>query len=215
MSYLALARKWRPKTFADVAGQGHVVRALENALGSGRLHHAFLFTGTRGIGKTTIARIFVKALNCERGVSATPCGECPSCIAIDAGRFVDFLEVDAASRTGIDDIREILDNAQYTPASGRFKVYLIDEVHMLSKQAFNGLLKTLEEPPPHIKFLLRDDRPAEDSGYGPVALPAVQPQAPAAGRHSRTADQHLCQRRAERGVRRAPAPGAGRGRQHA
>jgi DNA polymerase-3 subunit gamma/tau len=159
MSYLALARKWRPKTFADVAGQGHVVRALENALGSGRLHHAFLFTGTRGIGKTTIARIFVKALNCERGVSATPCGACPSCIAIDAGRFVDFLEVDAASRTGIDDIREILDNAQYTPASGRFKVYLIDEVHMLSKQAFNGLLKTLEEPPPHIKFLLATTDP--------------------------------------------------------
>jgi len=159
MSYLALARKWRPKTFADVAGQGHVVRALENALSSGRLHHAFLFTGTRGIGKTTIARIFVKALNCERGVSATPCGECGSCVAIDAGRFVDFLEVDAASRTGIDDIREMLDNAQYTPASGRFKVYLIDEVHMLSKQAFNGLLKTLEEPPPHIKFLLATTDP--------------------------------------------------------
>lgn len=159
MSYLALARKWRPKTFADVAGQSHVVRALENALGSGRLHHAFLFTGTRGIGKTTIARIFVKALNCEQGISATPCGECSSCAAIDAGRFVDFLEVDAASRTGIDDIREMLDNAQYTPASGRFKVYLIDEVHMLSKQAFNGLLKTLEEPPPHIKFLLATTDP--------------------------------------------------------
>jgi DNA polymerase-3 subunit gamma/tau len=159
MSYLALARKWRPKTFADVAGQGHVVRALENALGSGRLHHAFLFTGTRGIGKTTIARIFVKALNCERGVSATPCGECPSCVAIDAGRFVDFLEVDAASTTGIDNMREILENAQYTPASGRFKVYLIDEVHMLSKSAFNGLLKTLEEPPPHMKFLLATTDP--------------------------------------------------------
>lgn len=159
MSYLALARKWRPKTFADVAGQGHVVRALENALGSGRLHHAFLFTGTRGIGKTTIARIFVKALNCERGVSATPCGECGSCVAIDAGRFVDFLEVDAASTTGIDNMREILDNAQYTPASGRFKVYLIDEVHMLSKSAFNGLLKTLEEPPPHMKFLLATTDP--------------------------------------------------------
>jgi DNA polymerase-3 subunit gamma/tau len=159
MSYLALARKWRPKTFADVAGQGHVVRALENALGSGRLHHAFLFTGTRGIGKTTIARIFVKALNCERGVSATPCGECGSCVAIDAGRFVDFLEVDAASTTGIDNMREILENAQYTPASGRFKVYLIDEVHMLSKQAFNGLLKTLEEPPPHMKFLLATTDP--------------------------------------------------------
>jgi DNA polymerase-3 subunit gamma/tau len=159
MSYLALARKWRPKTFADVAGQGHVVRALENALNSGRLHHAFLFTGTRGIGKTTIARIFVKALNCEQGVSATPCGECGSCNAIDAGRFVDFLEVDAASTTGIDNMREILENAQYTPASGRFKVYLIDEVHMLSKSAFNGLLKTLEEPPPHMKFLLATTDP--------------------------------------------------------
>ncbi len=159
MSYLALARKWRPKTFADVAGQGHVVRALENALSSGRLHHAFLFTGTRGIGKTTIARIFVKALNCEQGVSATPCGQCGSCIAIDAGRFVDFLEVDAASTTGIENMREILENAQYTPASGRFKVYLIDEVHMLSKSAFNGLLKTLEEPPPHMKFLLATTDP--------------------------------------------------------
>ncbi len=159
MTYLALARKWRPRTFADVAGQGHVVRALENALNSGKLHHAFLFTGTRGVGKTTIARIFVKALNCERGVSARPCGECGSCLAIDQGRFVDFLEVDAASRTGIDDARELLDNAQYTPAAGRFKVYLIDEVHMLSKPAFNALLKTLEEPPPHVKFLLATTDP--------------------------------------------------------
>jgi DNA polymerase-3 subunit gamma/tau len=159
MAYLALARKWRPRTFADVAGQGHVVRALENALNSGKLHHAFLFTGTRGVGKTTIARIFVKALNCERAVSAEPCGECASCLAIDQGRFVDFLEVDAASRTGIDDARELLDNAQYTPAAGRFKVYLIDEVHMLSKPAFNALLKTLEEPPPHVKFLLATTDP--------------------------------------------------------
>jgi DNA polymerase-3 subunit gamma/tau len=159
MTYLALARKWRPRTFADVAGQGHVVRALENALNSGKLHHAFLFTGTRGVGKTTIARIFVKALNCERAVSAEPCGECGSCLAIDQGRFVDFLEVDAASRTGIDDARELLDNAQYTPAAGRFKVYLIDEVHMLSKPAFNALLKTLEEPPPHVKFLLATTDP--------------------------------------------------------
>lgn len=159
MTYLALARKWRPRTFADVAGQGHVVRALENALNSGKLHHAFLFTGTRGVGKTTIARIFVKALNCERSVSAQPCGECRSCLAIDQGRFVDFLEVDAASRTGIDDARELLDNAQYTPAAGRFKVYLIDEVHMLSKPAFNALLKTLEEPPPHVKFLLATTDP--------------------------------------------------------
>jgi len=159
MTYLALARKWRPKTFADVAGQSHVVRALENALKSGNLHHAFLFTGTRGVGKTTIARIFVKALNCEKAVSAEPCGECSSCLSIDQGRFVDFLEVDAASRTGIDDARELLDNAQYTPAAGRFKVYLIDEVHMLSKQAFNALLKTLEEPPPHVKFLLATTDP--------------------------------------------------------
>jgi len=159
MAYLALARKWRPRTFADVAGQGHVVRALENALNSGKLHHAFLFTGTRGVGKTTIARIFVKALNCERGVGAEPCGECGSCVAIDQGRFVDFLEVDAASRTGIDDARELLDNAQYTPAAGRYKVYLIDEVHMLSKPAFNALLKTLEEPPPHVKFLLATTDP--------------------------------------------------------
>ncbi len=159
MTYLALARKWRPRTFADVAGQGHVVRALENALNSGKVHHAFLFTGTRGVGKTTIARIFVKALNCERAVSAEPCGECSSCIAIDQGRFVDFLEVDAASRTGIDDARELLDNAQYTPAAGRFKVFLIDEVHMLSKPAFNALLKTLEEPPPHVKFLLATTDP--------------------------------------------------------
>jgi len=159
MTYLALARKWRPRAFADVAGQGHVVRALENALNSGKLHHAFLFTGTRGVGKTTIARIFVKALNCEVSVSAQPCGECRSCLAIDQGRFVDFLEVDAASRTGIDDARELLDNAQYAPAAGRFKVYLIDEVHMLSKPAFNALLKTLEEPPPHVKFLLATTDP--------------------------------------------------------
>ena len=159
MTYLALARKWRPRTFADVAGQGHVVRALENALNSGKLHHAFLFTGTRGVGKTTIARIFVKALNCDRAVSATPCGECGSCLAIDQGRFVDFLEVDAASHTGVDNARELLDNAQYTPAAGRFKVYLIDEVHMLSKPAFNALLKTLEEPPPHVKFLLATTDP--------------------------------------------------------
>ncbi|TFG82795.1 MAG: DNA polymerase III subunit gamma/tau [Chromatiales bacterium] len=159
MTYLALARKWRPRTFADVAGQGHVVRALENSLNSGKVHHAFLFTGTRGVGKTTIARIFVKALNCERAVSAEPCGECSSCLAIDQGRFVDFLEVDAASRTGIDDARELLDNAQYTPAAGRFKVFLIDEVHMLSKPAFNALLKTLEEPPPHVKFLLATTDP--------------------------------------------------------
>jgi DNA polymerase-3 subunit gamma/tau len=137
MSYQVLARKWRPKRFAELVGQEHVVRALSNALDSDRMHHAFLFTGTRGVGKTTIARIFAKSLNCERGQSSTPCGECGACRDIDVGRFVDLLEIDAASNTGIDDVREVIENAQYTPARGRFKVYLIDEVHMLSKPAFN------------------------------------------------------------------------------
>jgi len=159
MSYLVLARKWRPKTFADVTGQDHVVRALANALSSGRVHHAFLFAGTRGVGKTTIARIFAKALNCEEGVSAEPCGKCGACIGVDEGRFVDLIEVDAASRTGVDDMRDLLDNVQYTPTNGRYKVYLIDEVHMLSKQSFNALLKTLEEPPPHVKFLFATTDP--------------------------------------------------------
>jgi DNA polymerase-3 subunit gamma/tau len=159
MSYQVLARKWRPKRFAELVGQEHVVRALSNALDSDRMHHAFLFTGTRGVGKTTIARIFAKSLNCERGQSSTPCGECGACRDIDAGRFVDLLEIDAASNTGIDDVREVIENAQYTPARGRFKVYLIDEVHMLSKNAFNALLKTLEEPPPHVKFLLATTDP--------------------------------------------------------
>ena len=159
MSYLVLARKWRPKRFAELVGQEHVVRALTNALDSGRVHHAFLFTGTRGVGKTTIARIFAKSLNCERGTSADPCGECNSCRDIDAGRFIDLLEIDAASNTGVDDVREVIDNAQYMPARGRVKVYLIDEVHMLSKSAFNALLKTLEEPPGHVKFLLATTDP--------------------------------------------------------
>src|SRR5499425_3127953 len=159
MSYTALARKWRPKKFSELVGQEHVRRALVNALGSGRMHHAFLFTGTRGVGKTTIARIFAKSLNCERGVSSQPCGECGACRDIDDGRFVDLLEIDAASNTGVDDVREVIENAQYTPARGRFKVYLIDEVHMLSKNAFNALLKTLEEPPPHVKFLLATTDP--------------------------------------------------------
>ncbi len=159
MSYLVLARKWRPRRFAELVGQEHVVRALSNALDTGRVHHAFLFTGTRGVGKTTIARIFAKSLNCERGTSAEPCGECNACRDIDAGRFIDLLEIDAASNTGVDDVREVIDNAQYMPSRGRVKVYLIDEVHMLSKSAFNALLKTLEEPPGHVKFLLATTDP--------------------------------------------------------
>ena len=159
MSYQVLARKWRPRKFAELVGQEHVVRALTNALDSGRMHHAYLFTGTRGVGKTTIARIFAKSLNCERGESADPCGECAVCTSVDAGRFVDLLEIDAASNTGVDDVREVIENAQYAPARGRFKVYLVDEVHMLSKPAFNALLKTLEEPPPHVKFLLATTDP--------------------------------------------------------
>ncbi len=159
MSYLVLARKWRPRDFADTVGQEHVLQALVNALESGRLHHAYLFAGTRGVGKTTIARILAKALNCEKGVTAEPCGECSACVEIDEGRFVDLIEVDAASNTKVDDTRELLDNVQYAPARGRYKVYLIDEVHMLSKSSFNALLKTLEEPPPHVKFLLATTDP--------------------------------------------------------
>ncbi len=159
MSYLVLARKWRPKDFADTVGQEHVLKALVNALETGRLHHAYLFTGTRGVGKTTIARILAKALNCEKGVTAEPCGSCSACAEIDEGRFVDLVEVDAASKTKVDDTRDLLDNVQYAPARGRYKVYLIDEVHMLSKSSFNALLKTLEEPPPHVKFLLATTDP--------------------------------------------------------
>jgi DNA polymerase-3 subunit gamma/tau len=159
MSYLALARKWRPRSFAELVGQEHVRQALGNALTQGRVHHAFLFTGTRGVGKTTIARILSKCLNCDTGVTATPCGVCASCKEIDEGRFVDLIEVDAASRTKVDDTRELLENVQYSPTRGRYKVYLIDEVHMLSTHSFNALLKTLEEPPPHVKFLLATTDP--------------------------------------------------------
>ena len=159
MSYQALARKWRPKNFSELVGQEHVVKALSNALDQQRLHHAYLLTGTRGVGKTTLARILAKALNCETGITSSPCGHCSACREIDSGRFVDLLELDAASNTGIDNMREVLDNAQYAPTSGRFKVYLIDEVHMLSKAAFNSMLKTLEEPPEHVKFILATTDP--------------------------------------------------------
>ncbi len=159
MSYQVLARKWRPRSFTELVGQTHVVTPLTNALKQKRVHHAFLFSGTRGVGKTTIARVFAKALNCETGVTAEPCGQCSACIEIDQGRFIDLIEVDAASRTKVDDTRELLDNVPYAPSRGRYKVYLIDEVHMLSKHSFNALLKTLEEPPPHVKFLLATTDP--------------------------------------------------------
>ncbi|WP_107860871.1 DNA polymerase III subunit gamma/tau [Neisseria weaveri] len=159
MAYQVLARKWRPKTFADLVGQEHVVKALRNALDEGRLHHAYLLTGTRGVGKTTIARILAKSLNCENANHGEPCGVCQSCTQIDAGRYVDLLEIDAASNTGIDNIREVLENAQYAPTAGKYKVYIIDEVHMLSKSAFNAMLKTLEEPPEHVKFILATTDP--------------------------------------------------------
>ena len=159
MAYQVLARKWRPKTFSDLVGQEHVVKALRNALEKGRLHHAYLLTGTRGVGKTTIARILAKSLNCEHPKEGEPCGQCQSCRDIDTGRFVDLLEIDAASNTGIDNIREVLENAQYAPTAGKYKVYIIDEVHMLSKSAFNAMLKTLEEPPEHVKFILATTDP--------------------------------------------------------
>lgn len=159
MSYQVLARKWRPQTFADVVGQQHVLTALANGLSMGRIHHAYLFSGTRGVGKTSIARLLAKGLNCETGITATPCGVCDNCREIEQGRFVDLIEIDAASRTKVEDTRDLLDNVQYAPARGRFKVYLIDEVHMLSRHSFNALLKTLEEPPSHVKFLLATTDP--------------------------------------------------------
>ncbi|ELI7111067.1 DNA polymerase III subunit gamma/tau [Salmonella enterica] len=159
MSYQVLARKWRPQTFADVVGQEHVLTALANGLSLGRIHHAYLFSGTRGVGKTSIARLLAKGLNCETGITATPCGVCDNCREIEQGRFVDLIEIDAASRTKVEDTRDLLDNVQYAPARGRFKVYLVDEVHMLSRHSFNALLKTLEEPPAHVKFLLATTDP--------------------------------------------------------
>ncbi|MBS0286865.1 MAG: DNA polymerase III subunit gamma/tau [Proteobacteria bacterium] len=158
-NYQVLARKWRPKTFASLKGQEHVTRALINAITRGECHHAYLFTGTRGVGKTSLARILAKCFNCEQGLSATPCGECNACVSIDEGRFVDLIEVDAASRTRVEDTRELLENVQYAPTVGRYKIYLIDEVHMLSTHSFNALLKTLEEPPPHVKFILATTDP--------------------------------------------------------
>jgi len=159
MSYQVLARKWRPKTFEDMVGQSHVLKALSNALDQNRLHHAYLFTGTRGVGKTTLARILAKCLNCEKGVSSKPCNKCNACISVDEGRFIDLIEVDAASRAKVEETRDLMDNVQYAPTNGRYKVYLIDEMHMFSNHSFNALLKTLEEPPPHVKFLLATTEP--------------------------------------------------------
>ena len=159
MSYIALARKWRPRTFSQLLGQEHINKALINSLNQQRLHHAYLFTGTRGVGKTSVARLLAKALNCEQGISAEPCLQCDACLAIEQGRFIDLIEIDGASRTRVEDTRELLENVQYAPTSGRFKIYLIDEVHMLSQHSFNALLKTLEEPPSHVKFLLATTDP--------------------------------------------------------
>src|SRR5262245_48126575 len=159
MTYQVLARKWRPRTFAELVGQEHVVRALTNALSQQRLHHAYLFTGTRGVGKTTLARILAKALNCETGITATPCGKCSACTEIDAGRFIDYIELDAASNRGVDEMTQLLERTMYAPARGRFKVYTIDEVHQLSGHAFNAMLKTLEEPPSHVMFILATTDP--------------------------------------------------------
>ncbi len=215
MSYLVLARKWRPRRFDEMVGQEHVLRALINALDSGRVHHAFLFTGTRGVGKTTIARILAKSLNCEQGVGSNPCGECAACQEIDEGRFVDLIEVDAASRTKVDDTRELLDNVQYSPTRGRYKVYLIDEVHMLSGALLQRPAEDARGAAAARQVPARDHRSAESPGDRPVALPAVQPQAPAAAadRRAPAADP----RRGRRPVRagRRHLAGARRGRQRA
>ena len=159
MSYIALARKWRPRTFSQLIGQDHVNKALINSLDKKRLHHAYLFTGTRGVGKTSVARLLAKALNCEQGISSQPCLQCDTCLSIEQGRCIDLLEIDGASKTRVEDTRELLENVQYAPTSARFKIYLIDEVHMLSQHSFNALLKTLEEPPEHVKFLLATTDP--------------------------------------------------------
>ena len=159
MSYIVLARKYRPKTFSELVGQSHVVTALSNALITQRLHHAYLFTGTRGVGKTTISRILAKSLNCEKGITAEPCGVCDACVQIDAGRFVDYTELDAASNRGVDEVQQLLEQAVYKPVQGRFKVFMIDEVHMLTNHAFNSMLKTLEEPPEYLKFVLATTDP--------------------------------------------------------
>lgn len=186
MSYLVLARKYRPKNFESIVGQDHVVRALKHALESQRLHHAYLFTGTRGIGKTTLSRILAKSLNCEKGITAVPCGECEACKAIDSDRFVDYIEMDAASNRGIADMLQLLEQAVYAPTAARFKIYMIDEVHMLTSQAFNAMLKTLEEPPEYVKFILGDNGSAKNTRYGVVPLPAIQPQTDAICSHCRS-----------------------------
>src|SRR5574342_185869 len=170
MSYQVLARKWRPRTFESLVGQEHVVKALRHALDEKRLHHAYLFSGTRGVGKTTLARILAKSLNCETGISSRPCGKCSTCLEIDASRYVDLIEVDAATNTKVDEMRQLLENAVYAPTRGRFKVYVIDEVHMLSTSAFNAMLKTLEEPPEHIKFILAKTLAEEKVSSEPGAL---------------------------------------------
>jgi len=174
MSYQVLARKWRPRTFAQVVGQQHVLKPLINALQTGRLHHAWLLTGTRGVGKTTIARILAKSLNCEQGLSAEPCGQCGACKAIEEGRFVDLLEIDAASRTKVEDTRELLDNVQYKPTQGRYKVYLIDEVHMLSKHSFNALLKNVRRATRACEVCAGDHRSAQATDHGIIALFTIQ-----------------------------------------